>query len=119
MKTSAKINLAKAVLSEIKTEANKTARLLGFNAATEIVAGDRLAVIESTNFGYRKYSNDKYVSNAYRNHFGWKNTYYQSVECVVSIPATLVQKTQKWEAFLIACPDFTERRFSIFGDLLD
>lgn len=28
--------------------------------------------------GYRKFTTGEYVSNAYRDKFGWKNTYYQA-----------------------------------------
>lgn len=33
---------------------------------------------QCTPYGYRKFSDHSYVSNSYRSHFGWKNTYYQN-----------------------------------------
>jgi len=68
--------------------ANSIARKQGAHRATEIVLGDQDKVISYTPYGYRKYSNDEYVSNAYRNKFGWKNTYYQHAECVVMVNAS-------------------------------
>ena len=114
-----KINLAENVLTEIKTTANIIARANHMGAATGIIKGELLEVVRTTDFGYRKNSDDSYVSNTYRDHFGWKNTYYQNAECVVSIPETLSKKAEKWEEFLVLCPEFTERRFSIFGGLIN
>ena len=68
-------------------KANVIARAAGFNRATRIVSGKENKVIDYVQPGYRKYSNNQYVSNAYRNNFGWKNTYYQHAICVVSITA--------------------------------
>lgn len=42
---------------------------------------------EYTHHGYRKYTTDEYVPNAYRRNFGWKNTYYQPAKLVITIPA--------------------------------
>lgn len=100
MKEINKIELANAVIAEIHTEANRTARMSGFNRATKLVRGDKHAVIETTEFGYRKYTTGEYVPNAYLAKFGWKNTYYQSAECVVSIPPELWKKKGKWEKFM-------------------
>lgn len=63
--------------SSIKRIANKIARSKGYGVATKIIFGDENKVISHTPYGYRKYSTGEYVPNAYRNKFGWKNTYYQ------------------------------------------
>lgn len=65
--------------------ANRIARLAGHHSATKIVRGDENKVISHTACGYRKITTGEYVSNAYRNKFGWKNTYYQHAETVVMI----------------------------------
>lgn len=70
--------------SEIKL-ANSIAREAGHARATEIRRTGKQEVLLSIKFGYRKNSTGEYVSNAYRNHFGWKNTYYQHAVCVVGI----------------------------------
>lgn len=73
---------------ELQLIANKIARKYGTNAATQIIinrsfkSGDG-KVKEYTRYGWRKYTTGEYVPNAYRNNFGWKNTYYQCAECVV------------------------------------
>ena len=95
-----KINLAKSVLAEIKTTANIMAMTENMARATKIVKGEILEVTDYTQFGYRKNTTDEYVPNSYRSNFGWKNTYYQSAECVVSIPEKLWAKKEKWEKFL-------------------
>jgi len=100
MTKSEKINLAKSVLAEIQTTANITARSENMNAATKIVKGESLGVTGYTQFGYRKNTTDEYVPHAYMQKFGWKNCYYQSAECVVSIPEKLWAKKEKWEKFL-------------------
>ena len=113
-----KINLAKSVLAEIKTKANACARSNYCGKATEIIKGNKLEATSMTDFGYRKNTTDEYVPNAYMQKFGWKNCYYQSAECVVSIPEILWKKADKWEKFLVSCPDYTKRTISIFGGML-
>lgn len=66
---------------------NQIARRAGYNRATEVVVGRQNRVIRVQPFGYRKFSDGSYVSNAYRNKFGWKNTYYQNAEVVVEVNA--------------------------------
>lgn len=100
MEKSEKIKLAKSVLSEIQTTANIMARANGMGTATKIVKGKKLAIIDWTNSGYRKNTTDEYVPNSYRSNFGWKNTYYQKAECIVSIPPVLWKNVEKWESFL-------------------
>jgi hypothetical protein len=66
--------------------ANRIARKAGYGKATKIVhAGGEPRVISHTKYGYRKTTTGQYVPNSYRNHFGWKNTYYQAAETVVNI----------------------------------
>lgn len=72
------------------------------NAATKIIKGNKLDVVDITQFGYRKNTTNEYVPNAYRANFGWKNTYYQAAECIVSIPENLCKKIEKWEKYLIS-----------------
>jgi hypothetical protein len=64
---------------------NQIARRAGYNRATEVVVGDQNRVVSYTPFGYRKYTTGEYVYNAYRNKFGWKNTYYQHAEVEVEV----------------------------------
>jgi len=72
-------------MNSIQKQANIIARKSGYNCATKIVAGNEDKTISHINYGYRKYTTGEYVSNAYRNHFGWKNTYYQEAITVVMI----------------------------------
>jgi hypothetical protein len=69
----------------IEQFANSIARKNGHSIATEIVAGAENKVVSGTPFGYRKNTTGEYVCNAYRSNFGWKNTYYQHAETIVSI----------------------------------
>jgi len=119
MENSEKINLAKSVLAEIKTTANIMAMTKNMGKATKITKGKKLEVISCIQFGYCKKSDGSYVSNAYRDHFGWKNTYYQPAECVVSVPDALWGKADKWEKFLAASPEVTEKIHSIFGGIIN
>jgi hypothetical protein len=79
---------------EIQYIANVCARKEGFNAATKITFKNikNPEIIETKQFGYRKYTTGEYVPNAYRAKFGWKNTYYQNVVCVVALPL----RYKKW-----------------------
>lgn len=70
---------------EIQRRANAIARAAGHGKATEIVFTGQNAVISHTPYGWRKYSTGQYVGNTYRTKFGWKNTYYQHAETVVSV----------------------------------
>jgi hypothetical protein len=62
---------------QIKKLALTFARKKGYNSVTSIVISTDNKILEHTKFGYRKYTTGEYVSNAYRDKFGWKNTYYQ------------------------------------------
>jgi len=95
-----KLTLAKSVLKEIQTTANAVAREFGQGMATDLVPGEKLEVVDYTTYGYRKYSDDSYVSNAYRDNFGWKNTYYQNSLTTVSLPPELWAKKEKWEKYI-------------------
>ena len=73
---------------ELQLAANRIARKYGTNAATQIIINRSFKsgngkVREYTRYGWRKYTTGEYVPNAYRNKFGWKNTYYQCAECIV------------------------------------
>ena len=68
-----------------KRRANQIARRFGFGVATDIVLGDEDKVVERVRPGHRKYTTGEYVSNAYLNNFGWKNTYYQHAITVVMV----------------------------------
>lgn len=65
--------------------ANSIARKSGYGSATEIIRGEKDCVVSHTDYGYRKITTDEYVPNSYRSNFGWKNTYYQHAETVVSV----------------------------------
>ena len=78
--------MIKLTASQIK-QANVVARRAGYGKADSIILGDDNRVISHTSFGYRKNTTGEYVSNSYRNHFGWKNTYYQNAETEVMIRA--------------------------------
>ena len=71
--------------AEIQKRANSVARKHGHGKATHVIFGycanDHIS--DSTPYGYRKNTTGEYVPNAYRNHFGWKNTYYQHAKCTV------------------------------------
>ena len=74
------------ITKEQQKRANAIARKNGFGKATEIIIRKgKEKVLEHTPYGYRKYTTGEYVSNAYRNNFGWKNTYYQNAKTTVQI----------------------------------
>ena len=73
------------ITPEMKRRANILARTYGTTKATKIILGKEDRVIEFTSCGYRKNTTGEYVSKAYRNNFGWKNTYYQPVICEVML----------------------------------
>lgn len=75
--------------NDVQLKANRLARKYGHSRATQIKLIDEGEdrVISTARRGYRKFTTGEYVSNAYRNNFGWKNTYYQPAECVVAINA--------------------------------
>jgi hypothetical protein len=73
------------ITKEQQKRANIIARRNGHNKATKIVFGDSDKIVSTIAFGYRKKTTGEYVSNSYRKNFGWKNTYYQRVECVVML----------------------------------
>ena len=66
-------------------KANIIARKNGYGFATSVSLGTEDKIISHTSYGYRKYTTGEYVSNKYRANFGWKNTYYQNAETIVSI----------------------------------
>lgn len=82
----------KAPTKEQIKKANAFARKNGHSKATKVIIDNSPStkapfISKSTQFGYRKFTTGEYVSNSYRNNFGWKNTYYQHAECEVVIPA--------------------------------
>ena len=77
------------ITKEQQRRANSIARKNGYGRATEVIIDPTSApkVIRHTPRGFRKKTTGQYVPNAYRSKFGWKNTYYQHAETVVSIPS--------------------------------
>ncbi len=73
------------VTPEQQRHANAVARRHGYGTATEVRLGAEDRVVSHTPYGYRKNTTGEYVPNAYRNNFGWKNTYYQDAKTVVEI----------------------------------
>ena len=76
-------------MTALQHRANKIARKAGYHSATEIILGTQDRVLHRTRYGYRKKTTDQYVSNAYRNHFGWKNTYYQPAITIVELASAM------------------------------
>lgn len=76
---------ATQIKNPIQVRANSIARKHGYGAATEIIFGNEDKVVSHTRYGYRKCTTGEYVPNAYRNKFGWKNTYYQNAETTVMV----------------------------------
>lgn len=75
--------------TNIQRWANSVARAMGYGKATEVVIDHNLTaptLIKRLPYGYRKITTGEYVPNAYRNNFGWKNTYYQSAVTVIGLP---------------------------------
>ncbi len=68
-------------------KANTVARRNGHGRATTVILGSENRVVSHVNYGYRKYTTGEYVPVAYRQNFGWKNTYYQAAETTVEIKA--------------------------------
>jgi len=77
---------------KIVTMANSIARKFGYNTATTILFGNvkEPKIIHRTHYGYRKYTTGEYVSKAYRNHFGWENTYYQKAITTIVLPLSII-----------------------------
>ena len=69
--------------------ANQIARRNGWGKATLVVYGPPQGVIRHVEYGYRKRTTGQYVPKAYISNFGWKNTFYQCAETVVSIGETI------------------------------
>jgi len=67
--------------------ANSFARKNGYGVATTVIVGAEFKILDRVKYGYRKITTGEYVPTAYRNKFGWKNTYYQEAQTVVEIPA--------------------------------
>lgn len=82
---------AKDCPSLIQRNANKIARNHKFGKATDIVFGDQDKVIYRVSPGFRKFTTGEYVPNAYRNNFGWKNTYYQKAITVVMLESSKME----------------------------
>jgi hypothetical protein len=77
-------------MKTLQQRANSIARKAGYHSATEIILGDGDRVADHTRYGYRKNTTGEYVANAYRNNFGWKNTYYQRAITVVMVRSALI-----------------------------
>lgn len=75
------------VNAEVRRRANSVARKNGYGRATLIALGTKDRVLDHVPFGYRKNTTYEYVPNAYRNKFGWKNTFYQNAETTVEVDA--------------------------------
>ena len=74
-----------AHIKTMKKYANVIARSAHYHSATTILFTGLNKVVSHVCYGYRKYTTGEYVSNKYRDNFGWKNTYYQQAETIVSI----------------------------------
>lgn len=82
---STELNIIKNPSKEQQQHANSIARKAGHGTATTVVAGAKNRVLDHIRYGYRKRTTGEYVSTAYLNNFGWKNTVYQSVQTIVEI----------------------------------
>jgi hypothetical protein len=79
------IEIDQNTFNRLQKQANIVARNNGYGKADVFVIGDENKIIKHISYGYRKYTTGEYVPNAYRNNFGWKNTYYQSAYTKVMI----------------------------------
>ena len=79
------IEINETSLAALQKRANIIARQNRCGKATKIILGDEDKVVRHVNFGWRKITTGEYVPNAYRNNFGWKNTYYQAAETTVMV----------------------------------
>lgn len=70
---------------QIAQRANAIARKYGYGRATEIVISDKNDIIDAIAPGWRKKTTGEYVPNSYLRKFGWKNTFYQHMECWISV----------------------------------
>lgn len=72
--------------------ANCCAREYGAQRATEISfhdGGPPLQVMSYRQEGFYKNTTGERVCNAYRSNFGWKNTHYECMQCVVSVSSDM------------------------------
>jgi len=77
------------ITRNIQRIANSFARQHGYGIATEVIVDNEVKapyILERVEYGWRKNTTGEYVSNAYRNNFGWKNTFYQNAKTIVVIP---------------------------------
>lgn len=72
-------------MEKLQRKANVIARKAGHGMATTIILGTEDKVLRHIAYGYRKNTTGEYVSNAYRQKFGWKNTYYQPAKTTVML----------------------------------
>lgn len=79
------IEIDETRLAAIQKRANRIARQNRYGRATKIILGDEDKVVKHLRYGWRKNTTGEYVPNAYRNNFGWKNTYYQAAETIVMV----------------------------------
>ncbi len=73
------------VAERMQYKANVIARRSGYHHATTVLLGKEDKIVSRVEPGYRKRTTGEYVCNAYRNNFGWKNTYYQKAITVVEL----------------------------------
>lgn len=80
--------MKKLTEKQIQIMANSIARKCGYGSATTIIFGNinEPKIVSHTPYGYRKCTTHEYVPLAYRNNFGWKNTYYQNAETTIMMP---------------------------------
>ncbi len=79
----------RTITPQQQRQANACARKCGHGRATTVILDSDISepkLISHVAYGYRKNTTGEYVPNAYRNNFGWKNTYYQHAETTVAIP---------------------------------
>lgn len=81
----AQLNYPEDRVERLQRRANRIARRAGYGSATSVSFGDADRVVTHTSRGYRKHTTGEYVPNKYLSNFGWKNTYYQRAETVVSL----------------------------------
>jgi hypothetical protein len=83
----------------LQTIANSIARAHGCGSADSFsVKPVSEPKVKHIRYGYCKYTTGEYVSSAYRQNYGWKNTYYQRAITRVVVPLHVAQQASDWQA---------------------
>lgn len=100
--------------------ANIVARGNGYSIATKITVSKTAKkphIGERIDSGWRKTTTGEYVPNAYRNNFGWKNTYYQAAKTEVIIPLEVALTCEDFDVDIYAVEQTKKQLSEVTGGI--